>query len=141
LDTTNSVVAVVEGGEGKVVAIASAVSAPRTHHTWDSWQAHSPDRSAESGHYRLSDEDSLRFMKKVPCGTGKPAADAGKSWPQERNLIFARMYFVTLAAALMFIIDTATVPVVAAAPGMDRNPFFLGNSSDFCCVAATYHRP
>lgn len=44
----------------------------------DAWQGHSPDRSAGSAYYRLSDEDSQHFMKKVPFGTGEPAADVGE---------------------------------------------------------------
>jgi len=43
----------------------------------DAWQGHSPDRSAGSAYYKLSDEESQRFMKMVPFGTGMPAADAG----------------------------------------------------------------
>jgi integrase len=43
----------------------------------DIWQGHAPDRSASAGYYKLSNEDSQIFMKKVPFGTGKPAADAG----------------------------------------------------------------
>jgi hypothetical protein len=29
-------------------------------------------------YYKLKDEESQSFMTKVPFGTGKPAADAGK---------------------------------------------------------------
>jgi len=43
----------------------------------DAWQGHSPDRSAGSAYYKLSDEESQRFMKKVSFGTGMPAAHAG----------------------------------------------------------------
>ncbi len=43
----------------------------------DAWQGHSPDRSAGGAYYRLSAEESQRFMEQVPFGTGKPAADAG----------------------------------------------------------------
>ena len=32
-----------------------------------------------SVYYKLSDEDSQKFMKKVPLGTGAPAADAGNT--------------------------------------------------------------
>jgi len=47
----------------------------------DAWQGHSPDRSAGSAYYKLSDEESQRFMKMVPFGTGMPAADAGDGDP------------------------------------------------------------
>ncbi len=30
-------------------------------------------------YYKLSDEDSQKFMLQVPLGTGMPAADAGKT--------------------------------------------------------------
>ena len=43
----------------------------------DTWLGHASDRSMASVYYRLSDEDSQRFMLQVPFGTGKPAADAG----------------------------------------------------------------
>ena len=45
----------------------------------DKWQDHSGDRrpSASDLYYRLSDEDSQTFIKKVPFGDGKPAANAG----------------------------------------------------------------
>lgn len=43
----------------------------------DTWMGHWSDRSMASVYYRLRDEDSQRFMKGVPFGTGKPAADAG----------------------------------------------------------------
>ena len=44
----------------------------------DTWLGHSADKSMAAVYYRLQDEDSQAFMKKVPFGTGKPAADAGK---------------------------------------------------------------
>jgi integrase len=45
----------------------------------DKWQDHAGDRRPTAGdlYYRLSDEMSQEFMKKVPFGDGKPAADAG----------------------------------------------------------------
>jgi hypothetical protein len=43
----------------------------------DVWQGHAPDRSASAGYYKLSHEDSQRFMKMVPFSTSEPAADAG----------------------------------------------------------------
>jgi integrase len=42
----------------------------------DAWQGHSPDRSAGSAYYKLSDTESQRFMTMVPFGTGESAADA-----------------------------------------------------------------
>jgi hypothetical protein len=30
-------------------------------------------------YYKLSDEESQKFMKRVPFGTGAPAADAGNT--------------------------------------------------------------
>jgi len=47
----------------------------------DAWQGHSPDRSAGSAYYKLSDKESQRFMKMVPFGTGMSAADAGDGDP------------------------------------------------------------
>lgn len=44
----------------------------------DTWLGHRSDRSMAAVYYRLKDEDSQRFMKKVPFGTGEPAADAGE---------------------------------------------------------------
>jgi integrase len=43
----------------------------------DNWQDHAEPQTASSTYYNLSDEESQRFMKEVPFGTGKPAADAG----------------------------------------------------------------
>ena len=43
----------------------------------DTWLGHQSDRSMASVYYRLSDEESQRFMTEVPFGTGEPAADAG----------------------------------------------------------------
>lgn len=42
----------------------------------DAWQGHSPDRSAGSAYYKLSDAESQRFMTMVPFGTGESVADA-----------------------------------------------------------------
>jgi integrase len=44
----------------------------------DAWLGHSSDRSMAAVYYRLTDEDSQRFMKLVPFGTGVPAAGAGE---------------------------------------------------------------
>lgn len=44
----------------------------------DTWLGHRSDRSMASVYYRLSDEDSRRFMEMVPFGTGEPAAVAGE---------------------------------------------------------------
>ena len=43
----------------------------------DTWLGHRSDRSMASVYYKLSDEDSQKFMLKVPLGTGEPAADVG----------------------------------------------------------------
>jgi integrase len=43
----------------------------------DTWLGHHSDRSMAAVYYKLTDEDSQRFMTKVPFGTGEPAADAG----------------------------------------------------------------
>jgi integrase len=45
----------------------------------DTWQGHHGDRSVSTQYYKLADEDSQKFMLKVPFGTGKPAADAGNT--------------------------------------------------------------
>jgi integrase len=44
----------------------------------DAWLGHLGDQSMASVYYKLSDDDSQAFMKRVPFGTGEPAADAGK---------------------------------------------------------------
>lgn len=43
----------------------------------DTWMGHWSDRSMASIYYKLADDESQRFMKMVPFGTGEPAADAG----------------------------------------------------------------
>ena len=43
----------------------------------DTWLGHRSDRSMAAVYYKLKGEDSQAFMKKVPFGTGTPAADAG----------------------------------------------------------------
>jgi integrase len=43
----------------------------------DTWMGHWGDRSMASVYYKLADEESQKFMKMVPFGAGKPAADAG----------------------------------------------------------------
>jgi len=45
----------------------------------DTWLGHRSDRSMASVYYKLSDEDSQKFMLKVPLGTGEPTADVGKT--------------------------------------------------------------
>jgi len=45
----------------------------------DTWLGHRSDKSMASVYYKLSDDDSQRFMKRVPLGTGSPAADAGNT--------------------------------------------------------------
>ena len=45
----------------------------------DTWLGHRTDRSMASVYYKLSDEDSQKFMLKVPLGTGEPAADVGEN--------------------------------------------------------------
>ncbi len=45
----------------------------------DTWQGHHGDQSVSARYYKLADDDSQKFMFQVPFGTGKPAADAGKS--------------------------------------------------------------
>ena len=42
----------------------------------DAWQGHASDRSMGAVYYRLSDDDSQKFMQQVPFGTGTSAADA-----------------------------------------------------------------
>jgi integrase len=44
----------------------------------DAWLGHTSDRSMAAVYYRLSDDESQRFMYSVPFGTGAPAACAGK---------------------------------------------------------------
>jgi integrase len=43
----------------------------------DTWLGHRSDRSMASVYYKLPDEDSQKFMLKVPLGTGEPVADTG----------------------------------------------------------------
>lgn len=45
----------------------------------DTWLGHRSDRSMAAVYYKLSNEDSQKFMLQVPLGTGAPAADAGKT--------------------------------------------------------------
>jgi integrase len=44
----------------------------------DTWLGHRSDRSMAANYYRLTDEESQRFMVRVPFGDGVPAADAGE---------------------------------------------------------------
>jgi len=44
----------------------------------DTWLGHRSDQSMAAVYYKLKDEESQRFMKQVPFGTGAPAADAGE---------------------------------------------------------------
>lgn len=46
----------------------------------DTWLGHRTDKSMASVYYKLSDEDSQKFMLKVPLGTGEPVADASKTY-------------------------------------------------------------
>jgi integrase len=43
----------------------------------DTWLGHRSDRSMASIYYRLTDEESQRFMQQVPFVLGEPAAEAG----------------------------------------------------------------
>jgi integrase len=43
----------------------------------DTWLGHRSDKSMAAVYYKLSDEESQKFMVRVPFGTGLPAADAG----------------------------------------------------------------
>ena len=45
----------------------------------DTWLGHRTDKSMASVYYKLADEDSQKFMLKVPLGTGEPAADVGNT--------------------------------------------------------------
>ena len=59
-----------EAAEGKNAGIPQRVV--------DTWLGHQSDKSMGSVYYKLSDEDSQKFMLNVPLGTGKSAADAEK---------------------------------------------------------------
>ena len=43
----------------------------------DTWLGHRSDQSMAAVYYKLADEESQSFMRKVPFGTGRPAAEAG----------------------------------------------------------------
>jgi integrase len=43
----------------------------------DTWLGHSTDKSMAAHYYRLTDEESQRFMREVPFENGYPATDAG----------------------------------------------------------------
>jgi integrase len=43
----------------------------------DVWLGHSADKSMAAVYYKLSDQESQAFIRKVPFGTGELAADAG----------------------------------------------------------------
>lgn len=43
----------------------------------DAWLGHVGNQSMGANYYKLSDADSQAFMRKVPFGTGAPAADVG----------------------------------------------------------------
>jgi integrase len=43
----------------------------------DNWMGHASDRSMASFYYSLSDDESQRFVKSVPFGSGTPPADGG----------------------------------------------------------------
>ena len=44
----------------------------------DAWLGHSFDQSMAAVYYRLNDQDSQKFMRQVPFGTGVPATSAGE---------------------------------------------------------------
>ena len=44
----------------------------------DTWLGHRSDKSMAAVYYKLSGDESQSFMKKVPFGTGEPAAEAVK---------------------------------------------------------------
>ena len=43
----------------------------------DAWMGHHSDRSMASIYYKLTDDDSQQFIRKVPFGHGKPTANVG----------------------------------------------------------------
>lgn len=49
----------------------------------DTWLGHRADKSMAAVYYSLGDEESQAFMRKVPFGDGKPAADAGNHEDEE----------------------------------------------------------
>jgi excisionase family DNA binding protein len=55
-----------------------AVNARIPQRVVDTWLGHTSDKSMAATYYRLSDEESQRFMREVPFGDGVPAADAGE---------------------------------------------------------------
>jgi integrase len=55
-----------------------AVNAGIPQRVVDTWLGHRSDRSMAAVYYKLKDEDSQKFMAKVPFGTGLPAAGAGE---------------------------------------------------------------
>ena len=44
----------------------------------DTWLGHTSDKSMAAVYYRLRDEESQDFMRKVPFEDGPPATDAGQ---------------------------------------------------------------
>jgi integrase len=44
----------------------------------DAWLGHSSDKSMAANYYKLTGEESQKFMDEVPFGTGMPAANAGE---------------------------------------------------------------
>lgn len=44
----------------------------------DTWLGHRSDKSMAAIYYKLRDEDSQKFMKQVPFGTGEPPAKVGE---------------------------------------------------------------
>jgi integrase len=50
-----------------------AVNAGIPQRVIDTWMGHQSDKSMAAVYYRLRDEDSQRFMKKMPFGEGPPA--------------------------------------------------------------------
>ena len=51
----------------------------------DIWQGHKIDMSVGAMYYKLSDEDSQRFMKMVSFDTGNSAPNADNHEPKEGN--------------------------------------------------------
>ncbi|HEY7309563.1 MAG TPA: hypothetical protein VH643_09420 [Gemmataceae bacterium] len=59
-------------------ASTACVNAGIPQRAVDNWMGHPPDRSMASLYYKLNDDESQTFMKRVSFGEGKPAANAGK---------------------------------------------------------------
>ena len=48
----------------------------------DAWLGRRSDRSTAAAYARLRDEESRAFVRRVPFGSGEPAADAGTAEAQ-----------------------------------------------------------